>query len=167
LINAPIVIPLATDNRTLFPRWEFAATLFPRWEFAATFFFGEAGMCEALNQTIEELIAGDDWIFKRTLKNAPAGTDIAQVVVTFKRDVADADPGNVQVTITQALTTSGQITAAGSSGTVQFWFQVPHATTKILSGWYQYDIQVKTSAGRLHTVEAGNALVKAQITQAE
>ena len=124
-------------------------------------------MCEALNQTIEGLIAGDDWVIERTFKKAPAGTDIAQAVITFKRDVADADPGAAQVTITQALATSGQITSAGSSGTVQVWFRVPHATTKLLSGWYHYDVQLKTSSGYLHTVEAGNALVTAQVTQVE
>lgn len=122
-----------------------------------------------LNGTINDLVAGDDLDVKRTITDIPAGQTLVKGWLTFKGNLNTADPGLLQKVITATpVVDVGQITDAGASGTGAVLFQLTKADTAALpiGKPTAYDIQVKTSAGKIYTAERGTYLSLPGVTDA-
>lgn len=100
--------------------------------------------------------AGDDIAIQRDIENVTVTDPIVQAWLTIKKNPTDADPGQLQKVITSTLSAAGQITADGSvsdgNGTASVVFFLTAADTLGLGVqlWY-YDVQVKTTAGKIYT----------------
>lgn len=171
------IVTIPSDRRTLLAKWRDARALETQWIHSVmmpgafrhrlTLELG-GSMNTALNQEIKDLVRGDDWVFERNYTGAPSGTNIIQATLTVKASAADLDNAALaQVTITTSLSSDGQITANGSSGTVTLTIKVAHAqTVQATLRQYVYDVQLKHSSGDLVTVERGKIFPLQQITQA-
>jgi hypothetical protein len=121
---------------------------------------------------ISGFTVGDDIEVYRTV-TIPAGQTLAKAWLTVKADLADVDGvALVQKIITPVLSaTDGIIADTGASGTAILRFFLSSDDTDNLGNpsravmGYPYDIQVKTAAGKIGTVEIGTILGHAQVTQ--
>lgn len=123
----------------------------------------------SLTGIITGIVAGDDVDVTRTVTAVPATQTITLAWFTLKTAVGDVDPGLLQKAITSAAVAGvGQITDAGASGTGTLLFQLTGANTLALpvGSFVYYDIKVKTSAGKIYTVEQGKYFSTARITTA-
>lgn len=122
-----------------------------------------------LSGIITGYVAGDDIDVTRTVPGIPATQTLSLAWMTFKTNVTDADPGLLQKAITPSASAGvGQITDTGASGTGTLLFQLTAANTLALASGVNlhYDIKVKTSAGKVYTVEQGIYNTMPRITTA-
>ena len=119
---------------------------------------------------IRKLVGGDDIEVKRTITSVPVGSTITKAWLTIKVAEGDADPGLLQKVITSVFVAGkGQITddGAGDQTAVLFFEIVPADATPIGIGVIRvYDIQVKTSTGKIYTAEKGSIELIQGITDA-
>lgn len=111
----------------------------------------------AVNVKIRGYVAGDTMTVRRTVEDVPVGQVLATAWMTIKVDIADDDPGALQKVITTSATAAGQITDDGADETGVVEFDLSDTETLALGTevTYLYDIQVKTDAGKVATVERG------------
>lgn len=118
---------------------------------------------------IKDFTAGDDLEVQRTVTGVPTGQTVDKAWLTVKAAAADADPGIFQKAITTTdVPGTGRITDAGSSGTATLRFDLTAANTALLTAGteYFYDVQVKTSGGKIYTVESGKMIARRSVTAA-
>lgn len=121
------------------------------------------------NASIPGIVAGDDLDVTRTVTAVPSGQTLTEAWLTLKSKITDADPGLLQKVITPTSAPGiGQITNTGASGSGAVLFQLTGADTLALPTGTPvlYDIKVKTSAGKIYTVEQGVYLATPRITTA-
>lgn len=106
----------------------------------------------------DTLIHGDDWRFSRTYTDMPTGITFSTWYLTIKSSETEADPGDIQVSITSSAGAAGQITDdTTAGGSVAGYFNVADTVTDDLTvdQQYFYDIQGITSTGAIYTFETG------------
>ena len=111
-----------------------------------------------LAAAIVDVVEGDDYEIARTIDAVPAGDTLATAWLTMKAAITDADPGLFQKQITTAnVAGTGQITNTGAGGTGALRFDLTPADTALPTPGTPavYDIQVRTTAGKIYTVEIG------------
>ena len=112
---------------------------------------------------------GDDLPIDFTLTSWPAGQTLSKAYLTLKTATSDADAAAVvQKSITITATTSGQITADGSSGTATGRIIITKSDYgEVLPDVnYAYDIQVINNSGSVYTPFVGNMSFLADVTDA-
>ncbi len=111
----------------------------------------------AVNVKIRGYVAGDTMTVRRTVEDVPATQVLATAWMTIKVIISDADPGALQKVITTSATSAGQITDDGADtiGVVEFDLTAVETLALGTEVTYLYDIQVKTDAGKVATVERG------------
>lgn len=106
---------------------------------------------------------GDDYDVIRTVTVIPSGDSIAKAWLTVKQNDTDLDASAlVLLAITTASTAEGQITDSGAgdlSGAITFRLAPAH-TRLIGTTLRKYDIQVKSTNGKVYTVETGNIVAE-------
>lgn len=104
-------------------------------------------------------VAGDSMIVRRRIKNVDTGDFLAKAWLTMKADLADADPGVVQKSITSSYSPgNGHIEDVGQTdGVAELYFELSVVDTAniVNNGAVFYDIQVKTVGGGVYTPEIG------------
>jgi hypothetical protein len=112
--------------------------------------------------------AGDDWTIRRDVVNIPLGQSLADAWLTVKEQIEDLDAdAKIQKHITGTdVPGTGQIEVAGTSGTGTVRFDLAPADTVLLLPHvtYYYDIQVKTTTGKINTPDDGTIIALPQIT---
>ena len=115
-------------------------------------------------------VGGDTLIVRRWIKNVDTGDVLSKAWLTVKADLADADPGVVQKSITPTYSPgNGKIEETGSvangNGVAQIYFELTTSDTAAIeaTGVY-YDIQVKTTNGAVYTFEIGTVNFRADAT---
>ena len=120
-----------------------------------------------LRQKIEDFVCGDALAVERTIAGIPTGLTLTTARFTIKAVATNLDAAaTLQLTITSALTSSGQITNTGSSGTGAVRFTLSGAQTVLLTPEreYAFDIQVNTSDGAPYTPCKGKMKGEREIT---
>lgn len=122
---------------------------------------------------IEGYIAGDDLDIERDVTGVTVSDPLVKAWLTIKTAPSVADPGTLQKVITTSLVVgTGQITQDGSeedgNGVASLLVQLTAANTTTLGTTirYFYDIQVKTSSGKVYTVEVGRIQMAVGYTDA-
>jgi hypothetical protein len=122
-----------------------------------------------LNASIGGIVAGDDLDITRTVTAVPAGQTLTKAWLTFQLTPGGTDGSALlqKVIAPGAVAGQGQITDDGADGTGGLLFQLSGADTLGLPIEYgvPYDIKVKTSAGKIYTVEQGKYVSSRRITQ--
>jgi len=122
-----------------------------------------------LDDSITIPAPADDHCILRNFNNVEAGVTIVQAWLTVKRFDSDLDPGLFQKDINLVDNPGvGHIVADGTSGTITLRFDILPADSLLLqTGAKQFDIQVKTATGKIHTQNAGTIRAKKpEITKA-
>ncbi len=122
---------------------------------------------------ISGFVVGDDVEVYRTIGNVPAGETIVKAWLTVKASITDLDGAAlIQKAITASMNaTEGVIADTGGSGTAIVRFFLTSTNTAALGnpargvGAFPYDIQLKTSSGKIFTAEIGTITAVAQVTQ--
>ena len=116
---------------------------------------------------IKELVSGDDIDIERTITGVPDSDTLAKAWMTIKSLPTDADPGLLQKTITSSLTADGQITDTGANtiGVVVFLIVPADGATIGIGVKRVFDIQVKTTAGKIFTAVKGTIILEQGITE--
>ena len=125
-------------------------------------------MTIALRDSITVPAPGDDHCILRNFTDVTAGVSITKAWLTIKRFASDPDPGLVQKAVTTGdVPGVGHIVADGSTGTVTLRFDLsPTDTLLVATRQKFFDIQVLTTAGKIHTMNSGIIRAqKAQITE--
>lgn len=105
-----------------------------------------------------------------TVQNLPTGQAVTKAWLTVKADLADADPGLVQLTITTTPSASGAIEAAGlgPSTDAVLRFDLSEANTDAIGAntdrWY--DVKVLTDGPATGVVQFGIWTQSAGVTTA-
>lgn len=115
-----------------------------------------------MNTVIEGYFAGDDLDIERDVVDVTVSDPLIKAWLTVKTSATDPDPGVVQKIITTTpITGVGQIAQDGSvnngNGTASMRFELTKTDTAALGSTvrYYYDVQVKTSAGKIYTPDEG------------
>jgi hypothetical protein len=113
---------------------------------------------------------GDDFRIQRRYTGLPTGVTIATAWITVKRSerLDDAD-ALFQKEITTAGTPDGHITDADTDdGDIDLYFEITGDDFADASPnlEYFYDVQVKTSANEIHTLEKGTIAFIRGVTDA-
>lgn len=137
-----LVVPVIVDNRTISPGiYDLRSLAVAR-----------------RGVIIENLIQGDDWRIQRTYDNLETGLTFSTWYLTIKSSATEADPGDIQKSITSVSGAAGQITDTTSTGgSVAGYFVVPDTQTDDLTidQKYYYDICGITDTGAVYTFETG------------
>lgn len=123
---------------------------------------------------IEGYFAGDDLDIERDVTDVDTADPLIKAWFTIKTSpsVLDASASLQKIITAAAVTGTGQITEDGSeaqgNGTATVVFQVTAAQTSTLgyATKYYYDIQVKTTSGKIYTTEVGRIQFKPGYTDA-
>lgn len=129
---------------------------------------------------LEDTPAGNDLDIERDIPGVSMSDPIIKAWLTIKVNRTDADPGVLQKIISSTPVNGvGQIVQDGSAsngdGTGSVWFQITAAETTTLGTVirYWFDIQARTSAGKVYTVSdettgatAGRLQLRPRITLA-
>lgn len=149
--------PLSTDRRSLAITWTDARTIA----------LAEDAMT-AYNSELRDIVIGDDRRIERTFTGLPTGHTVTRAWLTIKKRPSDADINAlIQKTITASQTDDGQITDASSSGgSIAMYFDLDTTDTNGMPTRKpcHYDIQVKTDAGDIHTLEVGTVVFVQGVT---
>ena len=140
--GAVIVPPVTVDNRTLSPNIYDVRTLQ----------MAKRGL------VLENLIHNNDQRIQRTYTNMPTGLVFSTWYLTIKSSETEADPGDIQVSITSSAGAAGQITdVTTTGGSVAGYFNIADTTFDNLTvdQRYYYDITGITDAGAKYTFETG------------
>ncbi len=116
-----------------------------------------------LDSSIDQIVVADDISIRRTidfsLSGFQAGTTITNAWLTVKANITDADPGLFQKAVTTTdVPGTGQIenNGTGDVNMVVRFDLLPVDTTAIgARDLRRFDIQVKTSGGKIFTPESG------------
>jgi len=125
---------------------------------------------ERLDSDTSRLVVGDDYDVIRDLTNFVA-VEIETAWLTIKSSPFDADAAAViQKEITQTpVDGEGSITMVDddSSAGAELTFQLTADETATMSAYeqYSYDIQIKSTAGKISTIESGVVTPVRQITE--
>jgi len=119
---------------------------------------------------ITGLVAGDDWTIRRTVVAIPTGQSLVMAWFTVKNNVNDEDTAAVlQKEIDLADDPGvGQIEDSGAGdGTAVLRFDLTKDNTLLFKPYvkYEYDVQVKTSAGKYNTPDRGLLIANSQVTR--
>lgn len=122
---------------------------------------------------ISGFAVGDDIEVYRTITNIPTGESVDKAWLTVKASISDLDEAAlIQKQITATLDNDeGIIADDGSLGTAILRFFLTSSNTSALgnpargTGSFPYDIQLKTSSGKIFTAEIGTITAVAQVTQ--
>lgn len=126
-------------------------------------------MNQNLSQEIYDVVIGDDWVFERSYRGAPPGTNIVKAILTIKTDESKTDgEAAAQVEVTQAPSAAGQITLSGATGVVALIIKVPRMkTSAMLALPHVYDIQLEYNiTGDKSTTEKGVIYPVSEVTRA-
>jgi hypothetical protein len=123
---------------------------------------------------ISGYVAGDDLDIERDVTSVIVSDPITKAWLTIKTSptVLDASASLQKVITSAAVQGTGQITEDGSeaqgNGTATVIFALTAADTLALGTTtkYYYDIQVKTQAGKILTVETGRIIFLPGVTDA-
>ncbi len=114
---------------------------------------------------------GDTKIIRRRVPNVDPADPLSNAWFTVKAALADADPGVVQKAITTSYVGgAGHINDDGATlngnGVAKLFFELTAANTEAIgaTGVY-YDIQVKSAAGGIYTLEKGTVNFGAEVTK--
>lgn len=111
---------------------------------------------------------GDHAAIVRTVTSVPAGDTIDKAWLTIKAELGDGYPILLQISVTPAtnLSTVGRITDTGADGTAGFQINIQPADYAALQAdiKYVYDLQVRTLAGIISTLERGTVKFKQDVT---
>lgn len=124
-----------------------------------------------LDSAISDVVVGDDFTIRRTIDRSASGyatgVTITNAWLTVKAELADADPGLIQKSITTTPSVGvGEIEDDGTGDVdpiVRFDL-VPADTILIGAFLRNFDIQVKTNGGLIHTPESGTIICHPQVT---
>lgn len=124
------------------------------------------------NTVIDDIVAGDDYFIERIISGLPVGVSVVEAWLTVKANLTDLDSAAlIQKNITGVdVVGQGVIIDDGSDGTATIRFDLVPADTAIIpaagrgSTGYPFDIQVRTSTGRIYTPEIGTISSIAQVT---
>ena len=123
-----------------------------------------------LDQRIEGLVVGDDWTITREVDDIPAGHVISKAYFLLKTDAKTVDDASatINLAITTTLTSAGQITNAGSSGTGSITFTPTNSDTANLNPGqsYDYGIKVILDNGAVAHTEIGTLVAKQGVVTA-
>lgn len=112
---------------------------------------------------------GDDYDVERTVAGLPAGQTITRAWLTVKTVATDPDVNAVvQLEITTTATAAGQITDDGAGDQEgKVLFQLNASQTRAIGTRLRlYDIQIRTSASKIYTLETGDiAALAEEVTQ--
>lgn len=115
---------------------------------------------------INNFVVGDDLDIERTISNIPTSQTITKAWLTVK----ETELGTAVLTkeVTSVATSSGVIsdTGADTVGVVTFTLTAAETATLNPGNWLYYDIQVKTSGGKIYTPEKGRIRGEIQLTSA-
>jgi hypothetical protein len=122
--------------------------------------------------TITNAVAGDDFDITRTVTNIPAGQTLAQAWLTIKTTPSASDTLAVVQKIITTTPTAGQghITDDGADGSGVLLFTLTGINTRAIfqqqtgSTGIQYDIQIRTSANKIYTLETGTISMLEEVT---
>jgi hypothetical protein len=121
-----------------------------------------------LSDVIDNYVAGDDLCIIREVTGIPAGNALTDAWFTV-RDLEDFGGSTiiVQLTITTAQTSAGQITDDGAGdGIATVRFDLTGAQTRTIGiEGYPFDIQIKLDDARITTPVAGTIQAEAEVTQ--
>jgi len=121
-----------------------------------------------LRGLISGVVSGDDLEITRTISNIPSGQTLGSAWFTVKENPSDPDSdAKFQKVIgTANAVGTGQITDPGSDATGTVRFDLGTADTGGLDSSisYYYDIQLKTSGGKIYTPEKGRFVVSMGVT---
>lgn len=120
------------------------------------------------NELLDDVVAGDDYAFRRLVYGLAAGRTVVSARFTMRSTPEQADPGLFQLAITSVSGAAGKIEDTGSGAPrradLRFAFtQVQTALLAVARGW---DVEVTLDNGEIHTVLRGTALAAAQVTLA-
>lgn len=118
--------------------------------------------------TIKNLVVGDDLDVSRKIVELPTDVTISGAWFTVKAKATDFDTeAFIQKYISEILATeSGVITNDVANNSASLVFYLTHDETAVLQAatTYQYDIQLRTTAGKIYTPEVGTLTPIAGIT---
>lgn len=118
---------------------------------------------------IDDFVAGNDITIERTVTGVPAGQTLTMAWFTVKSKFSDLDAdAKIQKEITTVLDANqGHISDSGAdeTGTVIFYLQAADTLLLYPLSEYRYDIQVKTSGGKIYTPELGIIMSLPRVTQ--
>lgn len=121
-----------------------------------------------LKMRLRDHVAGDALEIEGTVTGdaITAGATVTKAYLTVKADEADADPGILQLIITETLTAAGQITNTPNVS-AKLLFTLTSANTALFTPGELlfYDIRGLLSNGNPFTAEAGTLIAKAPITK--
>jgi hypothetical protein len=109
---------------------------------------------------LKDYVIGDDTQIPFQLTDWPAGVVLAKAYFTMKKSLKNSDASAIiQREITTVLTAEGRITASGSGGTAEGYFQIRHQDAEwanVKPGLeYQFDIQPITDQATILTPIVG------------
>lgn len=111
---------------------------------------------------------GDDFDIIRTITLIPTGDSIAKAWLTVKRSESETDAqGLFQLAITTASTASGQVTDTGAIDLVgAVTFKISPTNSRLIGSTPRhYDMQIKSTLGKIYTAESGDiACEQAEVT---
>lgn len=122
-----------------------------------------------LNEQITGYVAGDSLTLPFSVPNMPAGRTLTKAWFTVKIAKTDADVAAVlQLTITTALTSQGQITDATGVAAGALTFTATAAQTAAIGADTPryYDVQIKDDLGQIATIEGGTITFEQGVTAA-
>lgn len=116
---------------------------------------------------INNFVVGDDLDIERTISNIPTGQTITKAWLTIK-EIEAGSTAVLSKEITSVATSSGVISDTGADTVGVVTFTLTAAETALFSAgnWLYYDIQVKTSGGKIYTPEKGRIKGEIQLTSA-
>jgi hypothetical protein len=121
-----------------------------------------------VEDAIGPLTAGDSHTVTRTVEIVPGGETVAKAWLTIKTDASVLDASAIaQLEITPTdVPGTGHVEDAGASGTAVLRFDLAAGLTRDLVPGRVYDVRVRTSGGRVATVERGRLAVVLSPTRA-
>jgi hypothetical protein len=118
---------------------------------------------------IRNQTAGDAFSVRRAVPDLPAGRSLVKAWFTVKRNKTDLDNDAIlQLDITTALTSKGQITDATGMAVDALIFFVTAAQSVTIGALrrYYYDVQIKLDNAEIATPEIGTIQLDQGVTDA-
>jgi hypothetical protein len=120
--------------------------------------------------SITDPVSGDDYDILVPFTGLPSGQTVTKAWLTVKVSLADLDAAATvqKIITTSAVAGQGQITDDGATdGTGELLFTLTPTNTRAIQATMQplqYDVQIRTSAGKIYTLEIGTIRTVAEVT---